>query len=340
MTYRGVTYNLPIDVFLPPPYPLRPPTVFVRPVATMAIRENHRHVALDGQVYLPYLHEWRPNTHDLTELAVWMSSTFGSDPPCYSRPVVSSRPAANPSPPSYPASVNSSYGSNASANSSVDEQRRVAIEQEIAEANIAAEAARNAAIEEARLEKQAQELKRQHDEQLSSLRALVTSKAQFRVRQVFDGMRDELRRELKDQKVLEVGKERIEQFLREGQKRKTMLIKENSSIDEAIHSLETWIEAVEEHKKKSEEENSTGEKDDQQKVDLLAIPVDTYSAQMLALSSETAAIDDCIYYLDQSLVKGNITLDVFLKEVRKLSKRQFMAKAHLMKIAQMKTLVR
>jgi ESCRT-I complex subunit TSG101 len=139
-------------------------------------------------------------------------------------------------------------------------------------------------------------------------------------------MRDELRRELKDQKVLEVGKERIEQLLREGQKRKTMLIKENSSIDEAIHSLETWIEAVEEHKKNSEEEKSTGKKDDQQKVDILAIPVDTYSAQMLALSSETAAIDDCIYFLDRSLVKGNITLDVFLKEVRKLSKRQFMAK--------------
>ncbi|KAL7485195.1 hypothetical protein ACHAW6_010801 [Cyclotella cf. meneghiniana] len=340
MTYRGVTYNLPIDVFLPPPYPLRPPTVFVRPVATMAIRENHRHVALDGQVYLPYLHEWRPNTHDLTELAVWMSSTFGSDPPCYSRPVAISRPATNPSPPSYPASVNSSYGSNASANSSIDEQRRIDIEREIAEANIAAEAARNAAIEEARIERQAQELQRQHDEQLSSLRVLATSKAQDRVRQVFDGMRDELRRELKDQKVLELGKEKIEQLLREGQKRKNLLLKENSSIDEAIHSLETWIEAVEQHKKKSEEENSSNEKDDQRKVDVLAIPVDTYSAQMLALSSETAAIDDCIYFLDRSLVKGNITLDVFLKEVRKLSKRQFMAKAHLMKIAQMKTLVR
>ena len=92
MTYRGVTYNIPIDIFLPPPYPLRPPTVFVRPVSSMAIRENHRHVGLDGQVYLPYLHEWRPNTHELCELAVWMSSTFGSDPPCYAKPTKSSVP--------------------------------------------------------------------------------------------------------------------------------------------------------------------------------------------------------------------------------------------------------
>jgi ESCRT-I complex subunit TSG101 len=47
---------------------------------------------------------------------------------------------------------------------------------------------------------------------------------------------------------------------------------------------------------------------------------------MLELSAETAAIDDTIYFLDRALVRGNITLDVFLKEVRKLSKRQFMAK--------------
>eukprot|EP00804_Cyclotella_cryptica_P026475 CCRYP_008132-RA/>CCRYP_008132-RA protein AED:0.23 eAED:0.23 QI:482/1/1/1/1/1/2/521/269 len=269
-----------------------------------------------------------------------MSSTFGSDPPCYSRPVANGRPASNPSPPSYPTSVNGSSNSNAAGNSSVDEQRRIVIEREIAEANQAAEAARNAAIEEARLEEEAKQLKRQHDEQLSSLRAMVTSKAQFRVRQLFDGIRDELRRELKDQKLLEAGKGRIELLLMEGEKRKAMLIKENSCMDEAISSLETWIEAVEEHKKKSEDENSTEQKDDHHKVDMLAIPVDTYSAQMLALSSESAAIDDCIYFLDRSLVRGNITLDVFLKEVRKLSKRQFMAKAHLMKIAQMKTLVR
>jgi len=63
----------------------------------MAIKENHRHVGLDGRVYLPYLHEWKGNTHDLRELVVWMSSLFGSEPPCYAKPTgtaTAARPVA------------------------------------------------------------------------------------------------------------------------------------------------------------------------------------------------------------------------------------------------------
>ena len=319
MTYRGVTYNLPIDMFLPPPYPSRPPTVFVRPVASMAIRENHRHVGLDGQVYLPYLHEWRPGTHNLSELAVWMSSTFGSDPPCYAKP---RQAASNNKPPSVASSITSSY--NSSNSSSVDEQRRFAIEREIAEANLAAEIARKASAKEARLEKEAKQMKLKHDEQLSSLKAMATSKAQFRIQQIFDETRVELRKELRDQMLLESSKEKIQQLLKEGEERKTLLKNENINMDSAIQNLEAWVAALEEHKKGREEKSSA--ENEECKIDLLTIPTDTHSAQMLSLSAESAAIDDCIYFLDRALVKGNIPLDVFLKEVRKLSKRQFMAK--------------
>lgn len=315
MTYRGVTYNIPIDIFLPPPYPLRPPTVFVRPVSSMAIRENHRHVGLDGQVYLPYLHEWRPNTHELCELAVWMSSTFGSDPPCYAKSTKSSVASSGTSSPS-------SY-TNSSTNIS-DDQKRLALEKEIAEANMAADAARRAAAEEVRLEQEAKQFKMKHDEQLLSIRAMAASKAHFQIQQLFKEARGELKRELKDQKLLESGKEQIENLLRDGEERKALLIKENTSLDEAITSLEMWIAAIQEHKKKCEDETATS--DNGERIDLLTIPADTHSAQMLALSAENAAIDDCIYFLDRALVKGSIPLDVFLKEVRKLSKRQFMAK--------------
>lgn len=320
MTYRGVTYNIPIDIFLPPSYPLRPPTVFVRPVSSMAIRENHRHVGLDGQVYLPYLHEWRPNTHELCELAVWMSSTFGSDPPCYAKPTKSSVTSSG-------TGSSSSYTNNSSTSIS-DDQKRLALEKEIAEANMAADAARRAAAEEARLEQEAKQFKMKHDEQLLNIRAMAASKAHFRLQQLFNEARVELKRELKDQKLLESGKEKIESLLRDGEQKKALLIKENASLDEAITSLEIWIAAIEEHKKKCEEEKAS--LDNGERIDLLTIPADTHSAQMLALSAENAAIDDCIYFLDRALVKGSIPLDVFLKEVRKLSKRQFMAKvSHL-----------
>ena len=359
MTYRGVTYNLPIDMYLPPPYPLRPPTVFVRPVASMAIKENHRHVGLDGKVYLPYLHEWRPQSHDLRELAVWMSSTFGDEPPCYAKPANQSGGGgggrSNP-PPYAQASVTSAYNPNAVSNSvrasvvststilsnsmnSEEEQRRIAFEKEIAEANLAAETARKAAAEEARLEEESKRLKLEHDANLSNMRAMATSKVQFQIQQIFKESKEEMRRELKDQKLLEVGKERIDMLLKEGEEQKNGLIRDIAEMDKAVEELEQWLEAVEEQKRNTGEDTSSSEQQQQQRqqnVDLLALPTDTHSAQMLELSAKNAAIDDCIYYLDRALVRGSITLDVFLKEVRKLSKEQFLAKAHLLKIAQAK----
>ena len=97
-------------------------------------------------------------------------------------------------------------------------------------------------------------------------------------------------------------------------------------LDESIEKIEQWLTAVKEHQSTSSTTAGTSENDETSKADLIALPADTHSAQMLALSAENAAIDDCIYFLDRALVRGSIGLDVFLKEVRRLSKRQFLAK--------------
>jgi len=344
MTYRNVTYNLPIDMYLPPPYPLRPPTVFVRPVVGMAIKENHRHVGLDGRVYLPYLHDWRPGTHELRELVMWMSSLFGSEPPCYAKPPGAPPPVKSntnsshhPPPPPYGSSVASSsnasssaiHGSNQSNSISSAEERRKALERDIEEANMAARIARD---EEAR-ERQMQQ---EHKQKLNLARVMAYSKVQDEMQRLFRNEKEELRLELKNQKQLEYGKERIAAILNEGEERKGQLEKGVREVDEAIEGLETWLSAVKEQQSTAAAavENGNEEEKGTSKADRIALPADTHSAQMLALSAENAAIDDCVYFLDQALVRGSISVDVFLKEVRKLSKRQFMAKAHLIKIAQ------
>ena len=344
MTYRGVTYNIPIDMYLPPPYPLRPPTVFVRPMASMAIKKNHKHVGMDGRVYLPYLHDWsaRPESHELRELAVWMSSLFGSDPPCYAKQQ-SNGNSNNANPPPYAqAATASSYTSspytsvsatsyNHSQNSTnaEEEKKRKALEAEIAEANSVAEVARQAAFEEKRTKEAQQQMQRQHEGELNFMRARATSKVQFEITKLLTGkMREELRLELKNQKQLDGGREQIEKILTEGEEQKKSLEKGHEEIDEATKVLENWLAAV----KAEEEQQSDGDSDTKEaetgetKADLIALPADTHSAQMLALSAENAAIDDCIYFLDRALVRGNITLEIFLKEVRKMSKRQFMVK--------------
>ena len=59
ITYRGKSYNIPVDVYLPPQYPARPPIIYVRPVSSMTIKANHKNVGQDGMVYMPYLHGWK-----------------------------------------------------------------------------------------------------------------------------------------------------------------------------------------------------------------------------------------------------------------------------------------
>ncbi|XP_020624299.1 tumor susceptibility gene 101 protein-like, partial [Orbicella faveolata] len=54
---RGVTYNIPVCVWLQEKHPYVPPLVFVRPTSTMAIKAS-QHVDTNGRVYHPFLHEW------------------------------------------------------------------------------------------------------------------------------------------------------------------------------------------------------------------------------------------------------------------------------------------
>ena len=368
MVYRNVTYNIPIDLYLPPQYPLCPPIVFVRPVSSMAIKENHRHVGMDGRVYMPYLHEWGAQTHELRELAVWMSSLFGSEPPCYAKPVgaasrvaqVASSNVASSSygsssisqrPPAYAQatqSIASSYnpypaGSSNSSNNngSREEERRKQqqIEKEIAEANLAAKIAREESIKEAKLKAEQSRLQKDHEEKLSSMRVMATSKVQYELQVVFREAKDDLRVTLKNQKLLDYGKEEIQQLLKEGEERKEELMTLNDEMDGAVKDLEGWLEAAETQQQQQEADNDNNNSSSQSsKVDQMAIPVDTHSSQMLQLAAENAAIDDCFYFLDQSLANKNIPLKVFLEEVRKLSKRQFTVKAHLIKISQAKAL--
>ena len=373
MTYRNVTYNVPIDLYLPPPYPQRPPTVYVRPVSNMAIKENHRHVGMDGRVYMQYLHDWRAQTHDLRELAVWMSSLFGSEPPCYAKPAgasnivnASSNVATSASsygsssshrPPAYAQATQSTrnsynpYTASTTTNSNInsnnrsreaeeqEQKRQQQIEKEIAEANLVAKIAREGSLKEAQLKEEQSRLQKDHEQKLSSMRAMATSKVQYELQVVFRDAKDDLRVTLKNQKLLDYGEDEIQQLLKEGEERKEELMVLNDEMDGAVKMLEDWLETADKQQQQGGDNgNNNSSSPQSSKVDLIALPTDTYSSQMLQLAAENAAIDDCIYFLDQSMARGNIPLDVFLKEVRRLSKRQFMVKAHLIKISQAKAL--
>ena len=80
--YRSNCYHIPVSLFIPEEYPFRPPVAYVTPTRDMRIKERHPHVDSAGVVYLPYLHQWGPDS-GLVELVSVMASVFSEDPPVF-----------------------------------------------------------------------------------------------------------------------------------------------------------------------------------------------------------------------------------------------------------------
>ena len=53
--------------------------------------------------------------------------------------------------------------------------------------------------------------------------------------------------------------------------------------------------------------------------------------QLMNAYAEESATEDAIYFLGEALRKGTIDIDVFLKQVREVSRKQFMLRATMMK---------
>lgn len=56
--------------------------------------------------------------------------------------------------------------------------------------------------------------------------------------------------------------------------------------------------------------------------------------QILRCYVEDCVVDDTIYFLGQALKKGTIDLQTYLKHVRQLSRKQFIARATVQKCRQ------
>jgi ESCRT-I complex subunit TSG101 len=59
-----------------------------------------------------------------------------------------------------------------------------------------------------------------------------------------------------------------------------------------------------------------------------------YLSRLLNAFAEEAATEDAIYYMGEALRRGVIDLDVFLKQIRSLSRKQFMLRALMHKCRQ------
>jgi len=336
IVFRGNTYQLLVDIYLPSGYPIRPPVSFVRLAKNQYLKENHPHVGSDGMVYLPYTHEWDPRTHSLIEMVVAMSSVFSADPPVFTRAAPVSPPPAPP-PPAYSSYVSSSNASSrisndrnaaTSSTTSPDSERHMRealaamMAREADEANRVAEIARNADREEKEREEKITAQKEWEKRKEEQTRIEVNKNIRSYLHDFSEETKSTLVSDWRDQEHLKQNKKFLDKEMNDLAQKKAELKEHIETLDAKTEEIEKWLK------------ESESAKEEQTSVDDICQPLTKLDAQMLDLSAESAALTDTMYFLDRGMYMGQIDCTTHLKMIRKLAKRQFLIKAHLIKINQ------
>ena len=362
--FRGNTYQVLVDIYLPagyvskcknwsahtkviclfeeltpifyllscrflPTQPVKPPVPYVRLAKNMYLTENHKHVGSDGQVYLPMLHEWKANECNLIELVVAMSSVFSNAPPVFTRET-----PLPPPPPDFPDDMDVD-NNNTEASLST---REAILAAEAAEANAAAAAARAAEESERRL---AEEQRRKAEEERRRLEALraqqqweegqtqrirqeVVQKIKSHLADISREVETQVQSDWRDQQRLDHAKDiKIDRQISMLKEKKGQLEKHVETVETSIEQVKDWITQAEE----SKEEKTLS-------VDEMVVASSPLHAQMMDLSAENGAISDVLYFLDRALYQGHLDCVAHQKQVRLLAKKQFLVRAHLIKINQ------
>lgn len=352
VTYKGCVYNIPVCIWLMDTHPYNAPMCYVKPTADMQIKAS-MFVDHNGKIYLPYLHDWVPNSSDILGLIQVMIMTFGERPPVYSkqRPDMASStpyptqpympmpgpttgsggtpyppytpastyqtPTSNPYPyppfpPAYPSYQSTSYPYPPSSNQAfspypsypVPMPSVISSPPPISVANNSSGTTGTISEEHIR----------------ASLLSAVEDKLRRRLREQFSQIQAELETLRRTEQELTQGKDKLDDILARLEREQIELDKNISILKDKEQELEKEIERL----------------SDQQPIDVDEAVTTTAPLykQLLNAFAEEAATEDAIYYMGEALRRGVIDLDVFLKQVRSLSRKQFMLRALMHKCRQ------
>ncbi|KAL5291736.1 TSG101 family protein [Megaselia abdita] len=325
VVYKNNTYYIPISIVLMDTHPHNTPMCFVKPTPTMQIKVS-MFVDHNGKVYLPYLHEWSA-TSDLLGLIQVMIMTFGDFPPVFSKqqqkpqrptstpyptgnsmmPIPGGAPINMPMPemgggayPPYPmggAAGGPGYPPTSFLPNAGGYMPPMLNQNASTGTGTITEEHIKVSLVSAVVDK---------------LRRLIIEKVNQCQAEI-----DTLNRTKQE---LEEGSSKIDNIVAKLQREERDLIKNiailKSKEDELDKSLETF------------------EKMDGVELDEAVVTTAPLYRQLLNAYAEEAAIEDAIYYLGDSLRKGVIDLEVYLKHVRQLSRKQYMLRAIMQRCRQ------
>lgn len=346
VTFRGVCYNIPISIWLMDTHPNNAPICYVKPTADMTIKSS-MYVDHNGKIYLPYLHDWLPHTSDLLGLIQVMIVTFGEQPPVYAKKrnekqanmipythqpfMPAPGTGANmpstaflPYPPStqygggnniyppYPPSASSSmpypsYNIYGGGNSNYSGQ-----------GHSGSYPYPPATQPSPTIPGSSGTITEEHIR--ASLLSAVEDKLRRRLREQFSQLQAELETLRRTQQELTSGSTYLSELFDKLNREKAELEKNTIILQD----------------KETELEKEIGKLSDNQSIDVdeAVTTIAPLYKQMLNAFAEEAATEDAIYYLAEGLRSGIIDLDAFLKQVRQLSRRQFMLRALMQRCRQ------
>ncbi|XP_050372916.1 protein ELC-like [Argentina anserina] len=310
MPFQGVTYNIPVVIWLMDTYPRDAPCVYLNPTRDMIIKRPHPYVNPSGLVTVPYLQNWIFPGSNLLDLARNLSDCFAQDPPLYSsqrprpNPTPTPTPNPNPNPSLSPSLSNSSYSYTrpvipptrpyppspyGSGGGGVGSFSRVTEDPtEVYKRN-----AINKIVEMVHGDMAG--LRKAREAEMDGL-----FNAQVALRQRSEQLGRGLK-EMLDEK--------------EGLEQQLQMVLMNSDV------LEGWLRENE-----GKGKGGGGEVDDAFEC------VDGLSKQMLESTAADLAIEDVVYSLDKAVQDGAVPFDQYLRTVRLLSREQFFHRATSAKV--------
>ncbi|GJQ88023.1 TSG101 [Trypoxylus dichotomus] len=316
--YKGTVYNIPVCVWLMDTHPQHAPLCYVKPTPDMSIKVS-QFVDQNGKIYLPYLHDWCQTTSELVGLIQVMIVTFGETPPVFAR----SRSADMPYPPSqYPMQAGASYSpynqppypvaSNfpsfpypPTSTTSFSSYPTFPSPYPPYTVNAAASAGTGT-------------IKEEHIKE--SLLTAIEEKLMRRMNEEFQQNQAELDTLKRTQDELKLGNTKLQAILEGLQKEKNDLDKNITVLKDKEQELDKAIERL------SKQESIDVD-------DAVTTTAPLYK-QLLNAFAEEAALEDAIYYMGEALRRGVIDLEIFLRQVRTLSRKQFMLRALMQKCRQ------
>lgn len=308
VSFRDATYNIPIGILLSKDHPFEAPICYVRPTRDMIIKTS-RHVDGSGRVYLPYLSEWNKFTSDILSTIQVMQIVFGQMCPVYQKAKdynsspnnVAMPPLPNVQCPAGPtSSINSgSFSSGSTAMSMPTPPQPVyPFSSQTQPTNSVSGTTGTISEEHIR----------------ASLLSAVEDRLKYRLREKVHSIQDEIEVLKKTSTDLNRGKMQLDDM-------KARMANEVVELTEAKSKLQELDDQLQEFIVKYDKEGNEVNPDE------VYGPTQPLFKQLLEAFAEENAVVDAIYYTNLGLKEGVITLDVFLKSVRELSRRQFMLRA-------------